>query len=284
MDRDGEGRVADQSAVATWTTEARGIAQRFVRARREGIALPAFPGPLPQTLAEGYACQDAAIALWTDRIVGWKVGRLPESWRARLGAERLIGPIFAAACWQAHDADDEVAFPVFGGGFAAVEAEFVLRLGRDAPPDRVDWDAASAAELVDSLALGIETAGSPLATINVLGPAVVVSDFGNNAGLILGPELGAWRELPEEELVAETFIDGRPVGSGGAALVQPLEALAAALAIAARRGHPLRAGMRVSTGASTGIHDIRAGQSAECVFGRFGRMRCRAVARVAGDA
>jgi 2-keto-4-pentenoate hydratase len=276
--------VADESAVTTWATEARGIAQRFVRARRAGAALPAFPGPRPASLAQGYACQDAAMSLWPDRLVGWKVGRLPEPWRASLGAERLIGPIFAASCWRARDADDEVVFPVFVGGFAAVEAEFVLRLGRDAPPGRVDWDAASAAELVDTLILGIETAGSPLATINELGPAVVVSDFGNNAGLILGPEWRAWRELPEAELVAETFIDGRSVGQGGAAQVQPLEALAAALSVAARRGHPLRAGMLVSTGASTGIHDIRAGQSADCVFGRYGRVRCRAVPLVAGAA
>ncbi len=273
--------MADESTGMGWSVEARGIAQRFVRARRSGAALSSFPGTHPITLAQGYACQDAAMALWMDRIAGWKVGRLPEHWRATLGAERLIGPIFSASCRQARDADDEVVFPVFVGGFAAVEAEFVLRLGRDAPPGRLDWDAAAAAELVDALILGIETAGSPLATINELGPTVVVSDFGNNAGLILGPECRSWRDLPEAELVAETLIDGVTVGRGGAAVVQPLDALATALSIAARRGHPLRAGMLVSTGASTGIHDIRAGQSAVCDFGRYGRVRCRAVPLVA---
>jgi 2-keto-4-pentenoate hydratase len=54
------------------------------------------------------------------------VGRLPDAWRDRLGEERLIGPIFARQCQQAAPGV-EVAFPVFVGGFAAVEAEFVLR-------------------------------------------------------------------------------------------------------------------------------------------------------------
>ena len=34
--------------------------------------------------------------------------------------------------------------------------------------------------------MGVEMAGSPLATINELGPTVVAADFGNNNGLILG--------------------------------------------------------------------------------------------------
>ena len=255
------------------------IAERFVRARLAAEPLPGYPGPIPESLEQAYACQDAAIALWPDRIVGWKVGRLPETWRARLGEERLIGPIFARQCWHAVPGV-ESAFPVFVGGFAAVEAEFVLRLTVDADPDRLDWNEADASALVGEMILGIETAGSPLATINTLGPAVVVSDFGNNAGLILGPSVPDWRALAESTLACETFIDGRSVGRGSAAAVGPLEALALALGRSARRGRPLRAGELVSTGASTGIHDIRAGQSARIDFGPYGDIRCRAVPAV----
>jgi len=48
-------------------------------------ALQDYPGPLPATLAEAYARQDAAINLWPDDIAGWKVGGVPNSWVARFG-------------------------------------------------------------------------------------------------------------------------------------------------------------------------------------------------------
>jgi 2-keto-4-pentenoate hydratase len=89
-----------------------------------------------------------------------------------------------------------------------------------------------------------------------------------------------WRALAESTLSCETFIDEHSVGRGSAAAVRPLGALALALGRSARRGRPLRAGQLVSTGASTGIHDIRAGQSARIDFGPYGDIRCRAVPAV----
>jgi 2-keto-4-pentenoate hydratase len=67
--------------------------------------------------------------------------------------------------------------------------------------------------------VGLEVASSPLASINRLGPAVVVSDFGNHAGLVVGPEVPRWRARPPESLTCETFVDGRSVGKGGGASV-----------------------------------------------------------------
>src|SRR5207253_4170986 len=168
-------------------------------------------------------------------------------------------------------------FPVFNGGFAAVEGEFLMRLGKDAPAARSDWTAEAASELVDAMFIGIETAGSPLATINELGPTVVASDFGNNAGLILGPEILDWR-LRAEELACETFVDGVSVGRGRAADLPggPAGALAFLLNNLAVRGRPARSGDLISTGAVTGIHDIRAGQSARVDFGAFGDILCQA--------
>src|SRR5882672_7196796 len=57
---------------------ARHIAGHFVTARLNATPMPGFPGQVPETLAEAYACQDAAIAQWPDRIQGWKVGRILE--------------------------------------------------------------------------------------------------------------------------------------------------------------------------------------------------------------
>lgn len=253
------------------------IAQAFVAARREGRALSGYPGEIPETMAAAYVIQDQALGLWDDAVAGWKIGRIPDAWAPRLGAPRLTGPIFRRAVWTAAEGET-VEFPVFEGGFAAVEAEFILKLAQDAPADRTDWTAEDAAGLVETLIVGIEPAGSPLATINALGPTVVASDFGNNAGLILGPSVPDWRERMAA-LTCETFIEDHSVGRGGAASVPggPLEALAFLLGLNARRGRPLKAGDLISTGAATGIHDIVAGQSSRVVFDGVGEILCRAV-------
>ena len=52
---------------------------------------------------------------------------------------------------------------------------------------------AEAADLIGAVHAGIEVASSPLGRINELGPIAVISDFGNNNGLVIGPEIAGWR-------------------------------------------------------------------------------------------
>jgi 2-keto-4-pentenoate hydratase len=127
--------------------------------------------------------------------------------------------------------------------------------------------------------VGVETAGSPLASINDLGATVVVSDFGNNHGLILGPEVTDWRGKLAEGLSCETFIDDHSVGRGHVKVGadDPIDALVFLLEHLARRGRTLRAGQLVSTGAVTGVHDIRIGQHARVCFEGVGDILCAAV-------
>ena len=258
-------------------TGAEAVARRFVEARRSATALPAYPGEAPADMASAYAIQDAAIALWPDRVAGWKVGRIAAPVVDRFGAERLAGPIFAQHVWPT-TVGGEQAFPVIPGGFAAVEAEFVFRLGEDAPAGKTAWTFAEVEALEGELHIGVEIAASPLRTINELGPAVVASDFGNNRGLFLGPAIADWRARLSTLLV-ETTIEGRSVGRGGATSIpgSPLEAVRFLLEHCARRGRSLVAGDLVSTGAATGIHDIEIGQSARATFGFDGMIDCRAV-------
>jgi 2-keto-4-pentenoate hydratase len=255
--------------------EARSIAEAFVAARRSARPIAAYPGAMPPDLASAYDCQDAAITLWKDEIGGWKVGRSPAPHRPE-GFERLVGPIFRRGV---RPADGTVSAAFIDGGFAAVEAEFVFRLGRNAPPDKTRWTGPEALDVVGALHVGVECAGSPYAEINDHGAAVVISDFGNNAGLILGPEVADWRERPLDSLACETFIDDRSVGRGTAAALTggPVAALAFALGVSAERGLPLKAGQLVSTGAATGVHVIAIGQRALADFGALGKIACEAV-------
>lgn len=265
------------------TSSAREIAQAFVSARRAATPVFSYPGDVPSDLATGYQIQEQAIGLWGGDIVGWKIGRIPPAHVERLQAERLAGPIFRSHLWRAESG--ATPFPIFDNGFAAVEAEYVYRLGADAPAGKTDWTEDEARALVAALHIGVELAGSPLATINKLGPTVVVSDFGNNHGLILGQEIPNWRERTDADLTAETFIDGKSVGRGGAETVLggPLSSLVFLLEHLARRNRPLKAGQLISTGAATGIHDIAIGQNARVSFTGIGEIHCAGVKATAQD-
>ncbi|MBP3985743.1 2-keto-4-pentenoate hydratase [Pseudoxanthomonas helianthi] len=253
------------------------IASRFVQARKHGQSLPDFPGTIPPDLVSAYAIQDLAIAQWPDEVVGWKVGYIAADRRDISGDDRLLGPVFSRALWPA---TPELRFPVYVGGFGAVEAEYVLRLEADAPADKLDWSADEADAFPATLHTGVEIASSPLATINELGPRVVVSDFGNHNGLILGTEIPGWHAIPETELTCRTLIDGIEVGSGGATFLPGglRAAFAFALARSARRGRPLKKGDLIASGNATGIHDIRVGQTAAIRFAGHGEITCTAIA------
>jgi 2-keto-4-pentenoate hydratase len=121
------------------------IAPQFVKARQEGVSVPGYPGGvIPSSMAEGYAVQDLAIAAWPDELVGWKVGLVPPQHRERLGVDRLAGCIFKSKVQDAKvGAPNE--FRAIEGGFCAVEAEFIIRLGKDAPAYKTEWTAEEAA-------------------------------------------------------------------------------------------------------------------------------------------
>lgn len=262
---------------ATRLATAEGTAATLVAARQARRALDGFPGAMPETMAEAYRIQDAGLSIWNDDVAGWKIGLVGAHLRQALKAERLAGPIFHKDVRIA-EPGVTVAFPVFVGGFAAVEGEFVFRMGEDAPANKTSWTDDEAAALVAALHIGVETAGSPMRMINDLGPTAVSSDFGNNFGVIIGAEIPNWRACMDSVAVT-TAIDGKVVGTGGAGSLPggPLAGLRFLLAHLAERGRPLRKGQLVSSGAITGVHDILAGQSSVITFEGCGAIACRAV-------
>lgn len=231
-------------------------------ARREWRALSAYPGPMPQTMTQAYAIQDAAISRWPDRLAGWKVGRIPQPLQAQHGGRRkLAGPVFARAV-QRHPA----SFPAIHDGLCAIEGELVIHMGQDIPPGPIP-DRASLSAAVTRVFAGIEMASSPYAGMNDHGPAVTASDFGVNGAVILGPELPPAAALAGQ-LRCAVSIDGVLQGNQAfsEALGDPVAILTELLEILFERGIGLRAGDLVSTGAITGVHAIAPGQSGEAVF------------------
>jgi len=256
------------------TEQAHPVAAAFVSARRAARAIDAYPGAVPADLAAAYAIQDAAIRLDGRTVAGWKVGRILPPLDGELGANRLSGPVFADELVLAA-AGQVPAMPVFGGGFAAGEAELLLHIaaGWDGV---VPTDDAETRAILDDVRLGIEVASSPYARINADGPLVTVSDFGNNHGVVVGASLPSWREVDLCAIVVRTEIDGVAVGEATAAtmLDGPYGAVRFLLQNLTARGHDLSQGLWVSTGAITGVHPVAPGQTVTAIFGEHGSLSC----------
>ena len=262
----------------TLERESSRIAGRFLDARRAAEGLADYPGDFPATLDEAYAIQDEAIASWGRPVIGWKVGRVPPPLIERFGTDRLAGPIFAQAPARPNGA--AVEMPVFAEGFAAGEAEFLLRIGAVPSAGKGAYSLGEAAGLIETVHAGIEVASSPLGSINELGPIAVISDFGNNNGLVIGPEIADWRSSDFERWEVSTRIDGEVVGQGRAAAF-PDGAIGAArflFELMARRGIALAAGQWISSGAVTGVHPARPGQTVEARFGEGLGVACTLIA------
>jgi 2-keto-4-pentenoate hydratase len=251
--------------------DAKTIAERFAAARAEARLLDRYPGEVPTNLEAAYRVQAAAIAQFSHEVRGWKVARIPPAFAAKFPDERLIGPAFARNVHWVRDG--EIAdCPVFAGGFAAVEAEVVIVVAVDTPAGKFDWTVDNVVDLVGSMHIGVEVASSPLPTLNDLGPGAVISDFGNNWGVVVGPEIRSWRTI--DSIDVETFIDGASAGRGKVAIrTGPLSALAFTLNKRAQQGATLRAGDVISTGMITGVHDVRLGQRSRHVFDGCGEVR-----------
>lgn len=250
------------------------IAERFLEARRAATGLGEYPGTFPETLHQAYEIQDRAIAAWGKRVIGWKVGRVNPPYAERFGTDRLAGPIFA----QQRAGNGALAeMPVFAEGFAAGEAEFLLRICKAPDQGKARFSLEEAAGLIDTVHVGVEIASSPLASINQLGPVAVVSDFGNNNGLVVGPEIADWRDSGFEDWPVALLIDGQEVGQGTAARF-PDGVIGSArflFELMAQRGIALEPGQWISSGAVGGVHDALVGQVIEARFGDAAAVRCR---------
>lgn len=246
------------------------ISQRLVSARLDARPLSEYPGNLPVNLESAYRIQSLSISAWPDEISGWKVGGVPQAFQAKFGAERLSGPIFRAATRSVEEGGT-ISMSVFRGGFAAIEAEFIAEFAVSIAPGEIDQSAIDITDLVSTVYIGAEIASSPMAEINRLGPVAIISDFGNNAGLVIGPKIEDWRNRLAEQITIAVTVDGKLLGTIAAAMKKGVfAAVSFLIELCAERGIHIPAGTLVCCGALSGIHDVEVGALAQVNFDGLG--------------
>ena len=263
---------ASSQLAETLSSDIVGISERLVQARQEATPLPAFPGTLPNDTKTAYAIQHHSINSWPDEVTGWKVGGVSHSFHAQFGAPRLVGPIFASQTLTALNGDS-VAVTVFENGFAAVEAEFVIRTAVPFSPNQPIKTLEQLKECIASIHLGAEIASSPMANINELGPGAIISDFGNNAGLIVGPQITNWRDQAMEDIDILVSVNNVLAGRVRTSVADDaFAALEFMIELSSSRGIELPAGTYVTCGALSGIHNVEPGDEASVLFEGQGRL------------
>ena len=212
------------------------------------------------------------------KIVGWKIGRVGPEFEERFGQARLAGPIFRRGLRHAR-ANEPVAFPVFKGGFAAVEAEFVFVLANDAPAGKLSWTLDEARALIAAMHYRHRDGGKSSWRHQRARSGRRGQRFRKQCGTDPRTCRRGLESLPRDRADLRDLHRGRVGGQGCRSDLPggPVEALRFLLEHCAQRGRPLKAGMLVSTGAATGIHEIAAGQRARVDFGALGAIECVAV-------
>ena len=250
----------------------------LVKARLELTPLDGFPTELPDNLDMAYAVQAQSIADWPDEVVGWKVGGVPPHLQDEFNAKRMAGPIFKKSV--KHCADGEtIDMGSYPGGFVAVEAEYIVFLKNVSDLPQRDITLNDMPAVVDRMHIGVEIASSPMKLVNALGPLSIVSDFGNNAGMIVG------KEVPDplganltKYVVSVDFNDeqigAKPTGEGEGG---PFGAVIFLINHLRSHGLKIPDGTAVSTGAISGVHDTEIGVHSKVDFGELGSMNINLV-------
>jgi 2-keto-4-pentenoate hydratase len=246
------------------------LSNTIFTARRDNKILDVYPGEPPATLEDAYAVQDLSIKASTDEITGWKIGMVPPDLREQLGSERIMGPTFKKVTHfigRSHNDDECLQLPVFKDGFIAIEAELVLELAQDITPGSINT-ADGVDHLIKAVYAGIEIASSPIVDLNSYGPTAIVTDFGNQQGMVIGEKIENWQEAVKD-MEAKTVINGELISAKPATNVLngQLAALEYIINCAAKRNITLPAGSFVLSGATTGVHETIVGAKSTVSFG-----------------
>lgn len=261
--------------------EIRQLSDTLFTARANANILDVYPGATPSTLEQAYEVQDLSIEASTDEIVGWKIGMVIPELREEMGSERIMGPVFKSVyhfVGRAHTDDEKILMPVFDKGFIAVEAELIIEIAEDIAPGSVDTSE-GVEHLVKNVYAGIEIASSPVVDLNDYGPAAIITDFGNNNGMVVGAPIADWQnkisQMETKVFINDELINAAPTDG---VLNGPMSAFAYIIEQAAARNITLPAGCMICSGAITGVHETVVGASSVVDFAEAGKLNIELVA------
>lgn len=223
-------------------------AQTLLAARQGGYKIRDLPEDCrPRTVEDGYAIQDALIALMGRPTSGWFLVFTSPSMQQ---AHRISSPqygrmpgdfVFASPARLALGRPDESW---------TLEIELVFRMARDLPARRRPYTEEEVADAVGAMHAGIEMVEDHFESmLDVAGPSIV-ADNSIEGRLVLGPGIESWRSLDLAALEVTLLKNGAAAAYGGGAQIMghPLKALVWLVNTLSARGRGIASGETVNTG------------------------------------
>ncbi|MEW6688631.1 MAG: fumarylacetoacetate hydrolase family protein [Pseudomonadota bacterium] len=211
---------------------------------------------------EAYRVQDNVFAeLWPGaRPAGWKVGGPSDK------VTPTAAPVPPERVLRSPASVQRSALNMVG-----VEAEVAFRLARDLPLRSRPYSERSIAAAVGEVLVAIELCGSRLANWKETPGLWKLADFQSNSALVVGSGTKEWQKVDFAAQECEFTVGDRVVRAKGAhPFGNPFRLLPWLVKHAAKRGHGLRAGDIVTTGAWTGLVEAEAGDTVTARFAGIG--------------
>jgi 2-keto-4-pentenoate hydratase len=248
-----------QAAELLWRTR---IEQRRIEVLPDGLR--------PGTLSEGYAIQDAMVAITAQPVSGWKIAATSQAGQVHIGVtEPLAGRLFKDFILA-----DGAALPAAPLHMKVMEAEFAFRMAHDLVPRAAAYEQAEVCDAVATLHLAIEVPDARFERFAEIGPAQIAADDAFAAWFLLGPQVPDWRSLDLPAQRVRAVNNGAVVaeGAGANALGDPRLALTWLANHLSQRGIGLQAGDLVTTGTCITPPAIAPGDRLVAEFAGLGRL------------
>jgi 2-keto-4-pentenoate hydratase len=251
-------------------------AERIVAVFRARQPIDILPDELiPETLDKAYRVREAYEAIEAPRrgqVVGYKIGLTTPIMQQLCGVdEPCYGAMFSSEIRHS-PAEIRVADYCRVG----IETEIAMRLGADLPDG---GGLARVTEAVESCMAATEVLEDLRHDYKRLTARSMVAGNVWNAGCVLGPPVGEWRQLDLAGVTYRLTINGNEIGTGKGADVMgnPLNALSWLADKLAADGRPLKRGMVVMTGSTVPIQFPAPGDHAVVEVSGLGRAEIRFV-------
>jgi 2-keto-4-pentenoate hydratase len=245
-------------------------------ARQRFAPLPA--GLAPRTADDGYAIQDAYVALRAHRlgaIAGYKIALSSKEMQRFVGVDSPQAGVMLESTLHASPARVRAADYVR----LIVEFEIAVQLAVDLPVADAPFSRSRVAASIRAVMPAIEIADDRNADYNELArhPFDLIADNTWSEGAVLGAPVTDWKGLDLARLRGVATINGDPVGEGvgAAALGHPLDAVAWLANHLAARGRGLVFRDVVITGSMITSKFVRAGDVVRFSVERLGEVELR---------
>ena len=237
----------------------------LAEAREAGrqIVQPLPPGLIPPDADAAYAAADAVAEQLGWEALGWKIAGTTAVMRERL---RVAEPIYGRTYRRfAEPSPARLAHAALLDPL--VECEFFITLRADLPFRTQPFTMADIIDAIGEVRAGIEVAECRFPMRDLPPLPAILADGSASGRYIFGDAIPDWRDgLAAVEVVLE--VDGHAIrrGTGADVMGDPLAPILWLTAARRRLAQGLRAGEMISTGSTTGMLPIRAGQHVRAVF------------------